>query len=407
MKKTLITILLTILMSAGIFFSAGSVSVSAAVLPLGYEVDKENTTGTFTTDFDNIELAIIEYTYYSNEILMSELIEVDLVPESCEIGTDNILYSFVLPEEALSFKIWRVVTDSDLIKSLSGSFEYINSPETSVSAVETRIRKIYINDDLITKEYAPISYGGILSHSYTFKMHFNVEDKLGNKVPIDRIHSLNVEYDVITTVLLIEDINHVEKNIVATEDRNMSVWPFIIPASVHTYINESIDSNYDWMVELANLADADGPLPTNTVSIDQTSILTISYYYEGVFFEEIDVVDEPYDSGDIIDVIPGTTTPLPGWLDLLSNIDDMAKWIQIVIYVGIGIFVILLITLVLRIFSIIQFIGKGLILVFKAAGKIVKFIVIEIPKGIMKFIIFLVVPSERRKERNRNVSRYL
>ncbi|MCF7924805.1 MAG: hypothetical protein K9L64_06865 [Candidatus Izimaplasma sp.] len=172
MKKTLITLLLTVMMSAGIWFSAGT--VLADTIPLSFTVVKNSTSGSFTVDYDNLDLAIVEYTYYSNNILMSELINAELTNEGCEIGTNNNVYSFSLPEEALSFKIWRVVTSNDIIKSLTGSFEYINSPETSVSAVETRIKTLYINDDLITKEVSPISYGGTLSFAYVFNMHFKV-----------------------------------------------------------------------------------------------------------------------------------------------------------------------------------------------------------------------------------------
>lgn len=415
MKKTLVSILLTILMSAGIIFSASS--VSANTLPLGYSVAKNSNSGLIVVDYEDLEKAIIEYTYYSNGILMSELLEKDLNYVSSDDNTYT--YTFSLPEDALSFKVWRVVTSDDTIKSLTGSFEYIYSPETAISEVETRIKTLYINDDLITKELVPISYGGIMSSSYVFNMHFNVEDALGNPVPIDRIHSLNVEYDVIsTTLFFIKTINHYEKTIEATEERNMTVWPFITPASVQTYIKASIDSNYEWMVELASIPDADGLFPFNEVTLDQTTILTISYYYNDVFFEDIEVVDEPYDYQDIIEVIPGTTTELPGWLDLLKNIDQLARWMQIMFYVAIGIAVLLAVMLLIKLINTIKLILQGIwfvvkfiynvfVLFFKTLFKVSKFIVIGIPKGIIDIIIFLVVPKEKRRERKTNASRYI
>ncbi|MCF7924806.1 MAG: hypothetical protein K9L64_06870 [Candidatus Izimaplasma sp.] len=160
------------------------------------------------------------------------------------------------------------------------------------------------------------------------------------------------------------------------------------------------------MVELTTITDVDGPLPLSDVTLDQTTILTISYYYNGVFYEDAEVVDDPYDYQDIIDVVPGTTTPLPDWWDLLANIGEMAKWLQVTIYVALALIVILVVSFIFRIITLIRFVFKLIIWMIKIIYKVLKFIVIQIPKGIMGFIIFLVVPSNKRKERS-NVSRYL
>ncbi|MFA7097608.1 MAG: hypothetical protein WC383_14160, partial [Gammaproteobacteria bacterium] len=172
MKKALTSIIIAIIVSAGILFSADMNTVSASTIPLTYELDKTNTQGYITISEENLVKAIVEYTFYSNGILMSKLESIDLVFESCEIGSDRNNYSFILPEEALSFKVWRVIDDLDQIKSLDGDHEFISEVGTGINDVETRIKTLYINDDLITKEPGYSETAEV----WIFKMHFNVED---------------------------------------------------------------------------------------------------------------------------------------------------------------------------------------------------------------------------------------
>jgi len=401
-KKALISIVLAILMSAGIFLSADIKTVSAQSIPLTYEVKKDNySNGIVIIDGDYYVKAVVEYTFYSNDILMSRLETINLVFELCEIGTNRNHFSFSLPDNALSFKVWRVIDDNDYIRSLDGDNEYIHSIGTSIDDVETRLKTIYITDDLITKEAGYSETASV----WIFKMHFNVEDANGNKIPISKIHSLEVEYYVVKSFFggLFKDRQYVHKKIEATEQRNSMVWPYIIPQSVVQNIKQSYDSQnrYDWMVDLGS---ASVPRLTGSdVTIDQTSVLKISYYYQGQFYQDIDVVDEPYPGEDVIPVTPGTTDPLISLAQWFENLGETLKYILIGVLVLIGI---ALLSLVLKVLGALKTIVIGgykmIILLFK----FIKFIVIGIPKAFINFFVFLIVPKERRKEQ-RHVSRYL
>ncbi|MBI9009636.1 MAG: hypothetical protein JEZ05_06350 [Tenericutes bacterium] len=412
MKKTLITIILTILLSVGAFASADIVSAEeTSVIPLGYSVVRRNdSTLEFTVSMENLEKAIIEYSFYRNEILMSKLLEVDISHEYCIFGTDQNVYAMNLPEEALSVIVWRVITDSEEIKSLSGSFEYEESPETAISEVEARLKTIYVENDLITKELGLTSIGGIVAaNSYTFKMYFNLEDIDSNRIPIDEIYSLEVEYDIKYKYLgfINGSSEHVVKSIVATEQRNATYWPFIIPESVKTNIETSGELEYDWVVNLGTYRDADGVLPLSDVTLDQTTILTISYFYNGVFYDSETVVDEPYDSSDIIDVIPGTIDPITSIIDkVIDSIGNLGSTLSVILAVLLVILLIAGIILFKSLVKTIIGILKAVWWSLKAVYLFVRFVVYIIPKTLIKAIVFLFIPKTKRKERY-NASRYI
>ena len=387
-------------------------AVASSFVPYVYTFTVDDNEALFTTNYDNLVSAEVEYTYYSNEILMSQLITVDIINQGIESSTSHDVYSFTVPEEALSVTVWRVIRSDNQMNSLSGSFEYVYSEETSISAVETRIKTLYITEDLITRETAYSNLGG---GAYAFRMHFNLEDSAGNDIDIDYIHSLTVEYDIVHTYL--DNIlsgaagststDHQVLEIIATETRNATYWPYIIPETVVTNIGESFDSDYDWMVELGTFIDIDGILPFDSVTLDQTTILTISYYFDGVFYDYVEVIDDPYDSEDIIDVVPGTTIEVINMLDevisFLDGIGDTLKWILI------GLAAVLLIVVVIFFVNVVKgilWIIKTIWWVIKLPFKIFKF-TIKLPGYILDGIVLLFVPRKKRKERNKNVGRFI
>jgi len=442
MKKTLITLLFVIVMSAGIFFSADS--VSAYALPVGYTVDNTEYGHEFTTDYDNLEYAVIEYSYYQSDVLMSRLIKVDLNLTDSNSALGTYTYGFTLPEEALSFIIWRVITESEQIKSLTGSFEYVESPETAISEVQVRIKIIYIEDDLITRESTLTDLGSFLQTEYVFKMHFNLEDVDGQSIPVDRITSLTVTYNVVSTtwswVGKITTTDPVTKDIQATTTTPLQVWPYFYPASVVNNIEESISDDYDWMVRLGSY---DYMWPAKDVTIDQTSILTISYLYDGVFYDSLEVQDEPYEEEDVVDVAPGTVDPLVPLMDTviewLEQFDTALRWVIMIVFAILAMAIIFLVVWVLKmviaipkaiitigkfflavfkyiylaIYYLVKYVIKTLVFIRKLFYQIVRFILkilISIPGWIMSMILFLVLPSEKRKYRKEsasNVSRYI
>jgi hypothetical protein len=411
MKKTLITIALAIIMSVGVFISADIVSAEeASVMPLGYSVVKRTDDQLeFVVSMENLDTAIIEYSFFSNEVLMSSLIEVDLSPEGCVIGTDENIYIMDLPEEALSVIVWRVTTSDDEIKSLSGTFEYTESPETAISAVETRVKQIYVENKLVTREQNAVVSGVGLVSGYTFRMHFDLNDENGESIPIDYIYSVSVEYDVVTSYIwgLIPGFtSHESFELVSGETRNMDGWPFLRPFTVYESIEESFDEGYNWLITLGSYAS--DKLNTKIVQIDNVELLTISYFYEGVFYDREEVQDGPYDSDDVIDVIPGTIDPVTSLLDQITTMfESLSSTVRIILAVLGLILLILAFIFVKGLVNVFIGIGKAVIWVFKALGKIIRFIVYVIPKTLMTGIIFLFIPQSKRKERNRNASRYI
>lgn len=411
MKKTLITILLAIIMSVGAFASADIVSAEeASVIPLGYSLIKRtDDVLEFTVSMENLEEAIIEYSFYSNNVLMSKLLQVDITHELCVLGTDENVFAMTLPEEALSVIVWRVITSDDEIKSLSGSFEYTESPETAIPAVETRVKQIYVENKLVTREQNAVVSGVGLVSGYTFRMHFDLNDEFEEPIPIDYIYSVSVEYDVVTSYfwgVFPGFTSHESFELVSGETRNMDGWPFLRPYTVYESIEESFDNGYDWLITLGTYES--DTLNTKIVQIDNVELLTISYFYDGVFYDRETVIDEPYDSDDVIDVLPGTIDPVTSLLDQLTNMfETLSTTVRIILAVLGFILLILAFIFIKGLFTTLIGIGKGIIWVLKAFYNLLKFLVYVIPKTIIKGIVFLFIPQTKRKERNRNASRYI
>jgi len=402
MKKALITILLTIIMSAGIIFSADLTKAKAEDVPVIYSLSTWNDRGIININSDSIEKAIIEYTFYSNDILFSKLENFNLVYEANAIGTDSHKYSFELPEGTLSFKVWRVITKTDQIMSLSGENELILQEGAGIDAVETRLKTLIISDDLVTKEPVWSDFAGIAK--YAFRMHFNVEDQEGNSIPIDHIYSLEVEFNVVkTTFWVITSEQEQTKLIKATEQRNYLAWPFIYSDTVVNAIEPSNDSQnrFDWMFELGTYSI--NIVPGASITVDETTVIKLSYFYNGEFYNDVDVIDEPYDGEDVIPVIPGTTDPITSIIDWIAQVGSTLKFILIAV---VALIALAAISLVFKTLGFIKSLLVGgyklIILLFK----LIRYIVFGIPKAIINFVVFLLIPKAQRKE-NRNVSRYI
>lgn len=417
MKKALIILVLSLILSAGLYFNPAH-GIIADIIPTISEPGKSGTSAYFYTSEPSLKQAIIEYTFLSNGVYMSKLKTMDLTLTAQNTTQTVNKYSFVIPSEALAFKVWRVITQGDYIKSVSGSNIYVNGTY-SMDGIELRLKTLYIQDDLITREQSVSSVGTLLTPSKQFYMHFSVVDALGDKVPIDRIHSIKVEYDIVKSYIgLLDFRDHVVKTIQATENRSLTVWPFIYPSHVVTNIKESThlrDDNivgneiYDWMVDLGSY---DYSWPASSVNLDQTTILTIDYYYNDVFYDDAEVVDKPYDMDDIVDVIPGTVDPATSiwttiWDWIKANPDT-----AIMILVGIiATFIIGKILSTIKIVvEVLGFVFKGIGWIFKMIFKVIYYIlyffIVLIPKGFIKFVYFLFIPYEKRQLKERNVNNY-
>lgn len=421
MKKALIILILSLILSAGLYFSPAH-GIIADIAPTLSEPGKSGTSAFFYASDSDLKQAIVEYTFMSNGVYMSILKTMDIKLSAQNASMTVNKYAFTIPTEALAFKVWRVITDGDYIKSVSG-FNVYTSGSYSMDGIELRLKTLYIYDDLITREQAVGNVGGLLSTAKQFWMHFRVEDALGEKVPIDRIHSIKVEYDIVRNYVgLIDSRTHVVKTIQAQENRSMTVWPFIYPAHVITHIKQSThlrDDNiigneiYDWMVDLGTY---DYTWPASSVNLDQTTILTIDYYYNGVFYQDSEVVDKPYDLEDVVDVLPGTTDPTESlWLKIWEWIKanpDTAVMIVVgliaVIIIGkilstIKIFMDILKSVLKSAWWVIKTIFKG---IYYFVYYVLKFIFVWVPMGIGKFLYFLFVPYEKRQLKERNVVDY-
>jgi hypothetical protein len=261
---------------------------------------------------------------------------------------------------------------------------------------------LIISDDLVTKEPVWSDIAGIAK--YAFRMQFNVEDQEGNSIPIDHIYSLEVEFNVVkTTFWVITSEQEQTKLIKATEQRNYLAWPFIYSDTVVNAIEPSNDSQnrFDWMFELGTYSI--NIVPGASITVDETTVIKLSYFYNGEFYNDVDVIDEPYDGEDVIPFIPGTTDPITSIIDWIAQVGSTLKFILIAV---VALIALAAISLVFKTLGFIKSLLVGgyklIILLFK----LIRYIVFGIPKAIINFVVFLLIPKAQRKE-NRNVSRYI
>jgi len=157
----------------------------------------------------------------------------------------------------------------------------------------------------------------------------------------------------------------------------------------------------------SNLGAYDYTWPASSVNLDQTTILTIDYYYDGVFYQDAEVVDEPYDVEDIIDVIPGTTTPIDTlWNKILEWILANPETAIMIVGALIAIVIIgkilstikILVDLLKSVLKSVWWVVKTIFIgIYYFVYYVLKFIFVIVPKGIGKFIYFLFVPYDRRQ----------
>ncbi|MDD4069834.1 MAG: hypothetical protein PHF05_05215, partial [Candidatus Izemoplasmatales bacterium] len=352
----------------------------------------------FETEDSYTSKIIIEYSYLQDNILFSKLDRISVQKDSIDPNTNLSKYHFKKPSNSLSFKIWRIISEDNIRSTANG--EYILSEENALSNVEVRVKQIIVDNDLITKERQYTD--NIALKVYKFVMHFDLIDEEGNPIDIDRIVRLNVKFDVIQTGAFLKAKTYTYNfEIEETTFIPTAYFPYFINESVVRNIDSSFDENYTWMVTLGTFqSGANIPvIAPGDVNIDKTQLLTIDYVFDGIFYEEQIVIDEPYDKDDVINVIPGTTDPVTNlWEKINELFGSLDSAIEIIIAIAIGLAVIVVISLVFKVFNL----AKGLII---TSYKIIKFIVIGIPKGIIKFFMFLLVPKSDRKER-KNVNRY-
>lgn len=413
MKKALVLLLISITMFlAGILHPAGT-SVSAEVVitqPVISAVTKTSSGGTFFINAADVKSVIVEYVFESNGTVFSKLGTLDATLISQNLTTSTYQYRFTLPAGATSFKIWRIISQDDHIRSVTGS-----NLHGSLEDVQVRLKTIYVKEDLITRE--KIGARDMATGYAKFTMHFNLEDDLGDPIPIDRIHSIDVEYVVISTTFGIVIKNEESKTIVATESRNqvvIPVWPHIIPASVTQHIKFSTVAGYRWQVNLGTFTYT---MFFGDVTLDKTQLMEIDYYYDGYFFQDQEIIDEPYDWEDIVDIVP--ETPEGIFYDIIAWIMDN-PWTAISIGVGI-----ILLSLVAKALSILGVVFQVLKEVLRFVFLIIKYIIlaiwwilrkiatvlwwilklllIGIPKGIIKFIWIMLVPADKRRVSGKDI----
>lgn len=394
MKKALITIIITFLLSAGIIFSADNFKVSANQTTWSLDsVSTEDNLGSFATVYDSYDMVQIQFTYDAHGVLVSKLANVSVENIATRISDGLNVYQFELPEGALSFIIKQGM-DGLVIHEFTNN-EYILSEGTRVQNAEMSVAQLIINEDLIVKKPVYSNHGQL----YQFDIHFNAEDEEGNKINIDRIISVTYMYDVIIKNLpLSPTIQHKEieisERVYHEPPLIQSTFPLILFPWVEEQIKPSDKEGYDWMIDLGQYRAASNIKFLHDVSIDQTQMIRIQYWTEGnpVIMDDDQILDDPYDQEDI--VYQGFFDNVSNWLSTLNNNLTMVLYILVAI-IGL-IFISLLIKLVGATWGVIKLISKVVITIIK------------IPSYLYKFLLFLFVPSDKRKRKEQfNVNRHL
>ena len=402
MRKALISLVLCLFVSVG-FILTDTVTVSAESEVMITSIGKSGTNGYFQSSVSNYKAAIIEYTFVMNDITMSRLLKTNIYKSSSnQVMTE---YTFTLPDEALSFKVWRVIDTDVMIKSTSGLNEYIQGTST-FDSVQTRIKTVYITEDLITREIIYPNISGVINSKFT--MHFNIEDEVGNEVPIDYIHSVRVKFDIVKESWFLTTTTPMDIVIEDTSRTPITIWPFVLPPKGISLISPSNTEEYTWSIILGEFPGT----TTQQVSVADTSIITIDYYYNGVFYQDVEVVDEPYDADDIVDLPPSTSFP-----NVILLMNKIVEWIlnnpgtaATILFAIIALLILVkLLSGVKMIIQMLVWIIKGLIktLIFiikysaYAIGGILYFIVFLVPKALFNMFYFLFTPKEKRKLRRK------
>ena len=421
MKKALSILLLSVMMILAGVFSPAGISIQAETLtePSISSIGKDGSIGYFYLNQSNVTHAVIEYRFQTNGVVFSKLETLATTLTTQNNVMQSYRFQVTLPAGVESYRIWRVVKETKQY-SVSGTHTF-ESPNAPMDGIEVRLKTIYVSNDLIEKR----TVGAVNTATLIveFMMYFNVVDELGVMIPIDRIHRIRVEYDVISTTWGIVVKNHYTKDIMARQTRSMTIFPYVIPSEVINNIQTSSKSGYRWQLNLGSFNQSIGLWSDTT--LDKTTMLQMDYYYDGYFFQDQVVIDEPYNWEDIVIVNP--------ILDPNNLLMSIASWVienpGTAITIVMGILVLSLLAKLLGalggIFSflgiifrgigkvivfVFQLIWKTLKLAFSILGKIGLFVVklfgfklkllfILVPMGIVQFLYFLVTPCNKRRER--------
>ncbi len=418
MKKALIILFFfAVIVLIWVFNPFGNVIVlNAAGTNEISAVSLTGTTASFMVPRTDIDQVVVEYAYLVDQVLVSKLKTID-------VTSSTGVYSFQVPEGTKAYRIWRLLIkngDQWLATSPSGTTEYKNGSYT-IANVQTRLKTIYIEDDLITSESVQpdedFEMAGIRAWK-KFTMYFSTVDALGNTIPIDRIASIAFSYDIKKTILGITTTTHKDVVINETTLQRTGSWPWLFSQEIVTRIKPANrivlgtgEIAYFWEVDLGTYSYT---AFIGNVSLDETTIITIDYYYQGVFYDDAEVVDVPYDEGDIQDVNPDwqvdESPDFLGWF--------MENWKTIINVV----LIIVAISLAGKIFGflggILAFLKDIALMTAKAIGFVIRILSIVVfytlktlfywvPIGIGKALYFLFVPaSKRRRKPSREVIIY-
>lgn len=407
MKKALISIILIITISAGIFFSAGSY-VSADTLRTVDSIEVDGSQVSFYAEYGYYDTIQVQYTYLEDEVLITRVDNYPVNNNSTRISDQWNQYIFTIDDRALSFIIRRAMNDS-VVQQFNDN-EYIESEQTRVENAQMSVHQVVINEDLITKNPVYSESGQL----YEFWIHFNAEDSEGNIIPIDQIVKATYTYEVVAKnwgQFYTRDSVTIDIDPYIEYDAPLfsPVFPFVTHPWVEEQIKPSDEEGFTWMIDLGTYRASSKFRFVSDVNIDQTQLIRIEYYSEGEFIATDDIIDEPYDMEDIR--YDGFFSDIQ---DILVKINDalgsLGDTMRIIIYVIVAILAIILLLLVFKAINLVIMLFKLVATLFKYAALVLKYAAMagyKIAKFIMwdstiltiKFIFYLFIPKKSRKER--------
>lgn len=417
MKKALITILMIMTLSAGIFFSAFS-HVSADTLTPIDTIEVNGREVSFYTPYAYYDSVQVQYTYLENDVLITRVENYNAVNNATRISDQFNWYKFTIDDRALSFIIKKAM-DGTVVVDFAYN-EYIYSEDTRIQYADMSVHQVVINEDLITKNPVYSESGQL----YEFWIHFNIEDGEENTIPIDRIVKATYTYDVVFKnfgQFYTRDTKIVEIDPYVYHDTPTinPVFPYFTYPWIEEQIKSSDEDGFTWMIDLGTYRASSKIKLIGDVNIDQTQLMMIEYYSEGEYIATDDIVDDPYDMEDIR--YDGVLSDIQGILVKINDaLGSLGDTMRIIIYVVVAILLIIIlltvfkaINLVLAILKLlgntVLYIGKSLIWFLKAlilvlkyaayfAYRVAKFIAIDSTILTIKFIYYLIIPKDKRKE---------
>ena len=356
----LFTLILSFLFS---FFSSSSVSDSSNYETIETNVDIAETlreeNKIYFTLKDDLEVKSItyEYTTYVEDVLFGRLIK----------GTtdfdkiNDYKYSFDVADDVEGVKI-------HLVEWLHDEIGYIDDRTTGnnyVGNVNADLREhyVFISADLYTKEnYNSYADGLGLKGMYTVtnRLYFNFED-----LDVDSVTEVDVKYKQYTHVVEPKylfwsksyNTEVIDKTYTASiyNNEDYDFWKTLLISisggvgmtNEYIEIGKSDRDGYQWFVSLPDTSYQ--KITYNNYRKDVISsvqIFEISYIDDGVFYEDVDVVQDPtefvkYEEGDNV----------PLWLEiLLAILNWLLEYYWIILLIIVVLIVIALMNFILRVF---------------------------------------------------------